>query len=249
MTGFVSQCLEQYIKTLNSVVGDLRHHLPYNMQKYGLMQYDEKFLLVQLSRSLQPNSVIVEVGSFLGSSAAIMSNANPTVDLHCFDPFEDSEPRQVDGSSIIASALGPDTPRSLSAVQALLKDFERIQLHQGYSPWSFMEWSTPIDLYFEDGLHHDPEFSANIDFWSSHLKIGGLLVIHDHRPWLKEGDYLHFPAVIDRVRALQSDSSWRYLGQVYTTAVFEKLDASNDLALRRRAYEAFVDYQRNKLRG
>ena len=241
--------VHEYIHNLNTVIGDLRHHLPWQLHQYGLMQYDEKFLLIQLSLSLKPNSVIVEVGSYLGASAAIMSHANPLVDVHCFDPFEDSEPRQNDGyrRAVLATALGPDTPRTLEGVASLLHSFDRIHLHQGYSPWDFMDWTTPIDLYFEDGLHQNPEFAANIDFWSSKLKIGGIMAIHDHRYWLESGQSLHFADILDRVAALRTDPAWLYLGQVYSLVVFEKVSDSGDRAAAHRAVSAFAAWQRNKL--
>jgi len=243
--------LSQYINAVNTVIGDLRQYLPYPLHHYGLMNYDEKFLLIQLSRSLAPNSVIVEVGSYLGSSAAIMSLANPEVDIHCFDPFEDSDPRQVDGwqNTFLAQALGPDTPRTLEGVQALLKDFPRIHLHQGYSPWDFLDWTTPVDLYFEDGMHQDPEFAANIDFWSSKIKVGGLMAIHDHRYWLEPGVPLHYWDIINRVSELRTQANWRYVGQIYSTAVFEKLSDTGDVAAWHRAVTAFAAYQKKKLLG
>jgi hypothetical protein len=213
------------------------------------MQYDEKFLLIQLSRSLAPESVVVEVGSYLGASAAIMSHANPLVDVHCFDPFEDADFRQDDGygRALLAAALGPDTPRTLEGVQTLLKDYDRIHLHQGYSPWDFPDWTTPVDLYFEDGMHQNPEFSANIDFWSSKLKLGGLMAIHDHRYWLEPGVPLHFFDVINKVAELRSDPAWLYLGQIYSLVVFEKLSDSGDRAAEHRAATAFAAYQKKKL--
>ena len=241
--------VHEYIRSLNSVIGDLRQHLPWQLHQYGLMQYDEKFLLVQLSRSLAANNVVVEVGSYLGASAAIMSHANPLVDVHCFDPFEDADPRQNDGYSraLLAAALGPDTPRTLEGVQTLLKDYDRIHLHQGYSPWDFPDWTTPVDLYFEDGMHQNPEFSANIDFWSSKLKLGGLMAIHDHRYWLEPGVPLHFFDVINKVAELRSDPAWLYLGQIYSLVVFEKLSDSGDRAAEHRAATAFAAYQKKKL--
>ena len=243
--------ISQYIQALNTVIGDLRQYLPYPLQHYGLMNYDEKFLLIQLSRSLAPNSVIVEVGSYLGSSAAIMSKANPEVDIHCFDPFEDSDSRQVDGwrNTFLAQALGPNTPRTLEGVQTLLQDYPRIQLHQGYSPWDFLDWNTPVDLYFEDGMHQNPEFAANIDFWSSKIKVGGLMAIHDHRYWLEPGVPLHYQDIIDRVAELGTDPNWHYVGQIYSTVVFEKLSDSGDTAARHSAITAFAAYQKRKVMG
>jgi hypothetical protein len=213
------------------------------------MNYDEKFLLIQLSRSLAPNSVVVEVGSYLGSSAAIMSKANPEVDIHCFDPFEDSDSRQVDGwrNTFLAQALGSGTPRTLEGVQSLLQDYPRIHLHQGYSPWDFLYWKTPVDLYFEDGMHQNPEFAANIDFWSSKIKIGGFMAIHDHRYWLEPGVPLHYQDIVDRVDELHRDPAWKYLGQIYSTVVFEKLLDSGDRAAEHRAITAFAAYQKSKL--
>ena len=241
--------ISQYIQALNTVIGDLRHHLPYPHWLRSLMSYDEKFLLIQLSRSLAPDSVIVEVGSYLGSSAAIMSHANPLVDVHCFDPFEDSDPRQADGwgHNHLAQALGPDTPRTLEGVQSLLQNYPRIHLHQGFSPWDFLDWNTPVDFYLEDGMHQNPEFAANIDFWSSKIKIGGFMAIHDHRYWLEPGVPLHYQDIVDRVAELRTQANWRYVGQIYSLVVFEKLSDSGDNAARNSAITAFLAHQKKKL--
>lgn len=155
----------------------------------ALFEEVEKTELTRIVQTLEGNSIIVEVGSFMGGSAAIMSTAAPDTQIHCFDPFENDLSRLYDSKiqrnqyRLFFELLGRKDIRSLENVAEILKDYNNIYLYKKNSPHD-IAWDTPIDLYLEDGIHTDPILTLNLNFWSSRVKKLGYVVLHDHRPWL-----------------------------------------------------------------
>jgi hypothetical protein len=45
---------------------------------------------------------------------------------------------------------------------------------RGKSPYDFKGWRKPLDLVFLDGVHHNPIFWDDLNFWFWKLKPGGL---------------------------------------------------------------------------
>ena len=212
--------ITEYIQTINQVLEEA-NHLP-SIHKFALLRLEEKLLLRYLSKNLLPNSIIVEVGCYIGASTAIMADANSQVHVHSFDPFDklsyDPNHRQF-----LDECLGQGKERTYENVRECLNR-SNVTLHKGYSPQDFQMWDQPIDMYFEDGLHQDPTFSANISFWTSKLKVGGILAIHDHRPWLSTTNRLYWPDVLTKAEELKANTNWEFLGQVHSTIVFKKLN-------------------------
>jgi hypothetical protein len=212
--------IKEYIQTINQAL-DERLNLP-PINKFALLSIDEKLLLRYLSKNLSSNSIIVEVGCYVGASTAIMADANPQVQVHSFDPF-DEKSHDPNHRQILDECLGQGRERTYENVRNRLNR-SNIILHKGYSPQDFQMWDQPIDMYFEDGLHRDPIFSDNIKFWSSKLKVGGILAIHDYRPWLNKTERLYHIDVITKVEELKLDSNWDFLGQLNSLTVFKKLN-------------------------
>ena len=52
----------------------------------------------------------------------------------------------------------------------------------GQSPMVARHWSTPLGFVFIDGGHGEEPARRDYEGWSSHLAVGGLLVIHDVFP-------------------------------------------------------------------
>jgi hypothetical protein len=191
------------------------------ISRFALMELEEKLLLKQLSTNLAAHSIIGEVGCYLGGTAAIMADANPQVQVHSFDSF-DQTPFHPRDRIILDKCLGRGKERTIDNVRARVNR-PNLTIHQGHSPQDFQMWDQPIDMYFEDGTHHDPSFRDNICFWTSKLKQGGILVIHDYRPWLPTTDRLHWPDIITLVQELKASTTWRFLAQAHSMVVFKKL--------------------------
>ena len=48
-----------------------------------------------------------------------------------------------------------------------VKDCANITQHKGYSPKDFLDWSEPVDLFFDDAVHTNPIFLENLQYWGN----------------------------------------------------------------------------------
>jgi hypothetical protein len=152
-----------------------------------LMDGLEKVALHVFCQGLPADARVLEMGTFMGGSSAIMANANRNITIDSIDAYVDQHDRDNPAiNSMLEKYLGKGNPRTIDRVQDLLLQYTNIKLHQGYSPRDFETWDSEIDVYFEDGLHHDPYLTNNIKFWLPKLKSNGYLVLHDYRPFLPE---------------------------------------------------------------
>lgn len=201
-----------------------------------LLHLTEQRALAWIAQRLPQNGRVVEVGSFMGCSAAIMSHANPSlriVSIDLFDTDNDHERDQMQAyyadleAERIAQFLGqPGLRRTLARLQQRLAHYPNIELVQGSSPDAFVDSDLDqIDLYFEDAQHRDPGLTANIDFWEPRVRPGGLILLHDYRPWLPEtygGSWpLRFPDVEQALRRLLGQG-WRLEGRISGLAILSR---------------------------
>lgn len=159
-----------------------------HLHEVTLMDGLEKVALHIFAQGLSANSKIVEVGTFMGGSSAIMANANPNINIDSIDAYVDQHDRDNPAiNSMLDKYLGNGGKRTVDKVRDLLVQYKNIKLHSGYSPRDFENWNTEIDVYVEDGLHHDPYLTNNVKFWLPKLKSNGYVVFHDYRPFLPAG--------------------------------------------------------------
>ena len=160
--------------------------------EYCLMHNTEKKALNWIASRLESNSLVVEVGSFLGCSSAIMAHANPTLRIKSIDLFDKNTAdakiknhyQTTSQNSWLKYFLGPGKIRSKSNVEHRLKHYPNLEFLEGTSPDDFLNTDiTDIDLYFEDGTHKNPGLGRNIDFWEPRVRPGGLILLHDYCPW------------------------------------------------------------------
>lgn len=192
----------------------------------ALIEAVERIELTRIIQTLSSNAVIVEVGTFMGGSAAIMSTALPTAEIHCFDPFETDRLKNYNSQlqskqyNTFFELLGYRGPRSIENVAAILEDYSNIHLYKRHSPNNII-WDRPVDLYFEDGVHRDPTLSRNIDFWSQYIKKSGYIVLHDHRPWLEINNQYRYPDIELAYTRLLS-SGYQLVSKVRSLTVLQK---------------------------
>jgi hypothetical protein len=192
--------------------------------KYAMLTDKEKLLLLTLAKTIPNKSAIVEIGTYLGGSASILAHANPNNKIFCFDTFDKQLENRILDPVWISETIGLGSIRTLDSVQEILKEFKNIRLTKVPTKHTVMvNWRAPIDLYFEDGNHTDPVLTKNIIHWSSNLKIGGFMVLHDFRPYLEVGFGKH-PDVDRAVNTLIRNDKWKFCGVVDSTAVFQKLE-------------------------
>jgi hypothetical protein len=190
----------------------------------ALMEQDEREELGRISSLLPDNAVIVEVGTFCGGSAAIMSHFNPLAQLHCFDLFEDDPNKRYKGENQYRSfydLLEVDhAERTIENVAKVLKDFPNIHLYKKRSPYD-IKFDIPIDLYFEDGLHTNPDLGKNLNFWSTKVKKQGYIAMHDCRPWLPL-DHYHRYVAVETARDNFLDNGYTLVSHVHGLIILQK---------------------------
>jgi hypothetical protein len=193
--------------------------------KFGLLAPYDKIVLHHIARSLPDTATILEVGSFLGASAAIMSHANPTATVYSIDKFDDTVEVSLKGQDridLVAAALGPGVSWTIDTVQHSVKEYPNIKFLKGSSPYDFQDWDIEIDLYHEDGNHTLPTVQDNLQFWSGKVKPGGLILCHDYKPDLPVDDASRCPDVEISIDELIATGVAKFVLQVSHFAILQK---------------------------
>jgi predicted O-methyltransferase YrrM len=159
----------------------LAYYLACSERIPGWKRGDEAFELARVCCALPAHAVVVEIGSFLGSSAVLLAGALKTRGsgkLHCIDPF--------DASGDAHSA--PHYRQMASQLDGTLRQtFDRnvhdagldawVEVHQGAAETIGEDWTTPIDMLFLDGDQSPEGARLAYDLWASLLKRGGIIAI------------------------------------------------------------------------
>jgi len=193
--------------------------------KFGLMNPWDKLALHHIAQSLPKNAIILEVGSFLGASAAIMSHACPTATVYSIDKFDDTVEVTLKGQdriNLVSAALGAGIPWTVKSMQASVKEYPNIKFLKGSSPYDFQNWDIEIDLYHEDGNHTLPTVQDNLQFWSGKVKPGGLILCHDYKPDLPVDDASRCPDVEISIDELIATGVAKFVLQVSHFAILQK---------------------------
>jgi hypothetical protein len=193
--------------SLNEI--SLNHH-------FCLLSDLDKIVLYQLGKLVPCNGTIIEIGSFLGGSASILSSSNPDCNIFSIDLFEKKQPLTVkskqdlwDGR--VKLAFGDIVPRTKERVENLNKSFKNVKFTQGHSPEEFFDWNLSVDMYIEDGDHRLPTVKDNLFFWTKMVKSGGLIVCHDYRPILPLGHENRFIDVEKSVESLLQSNCCQFV--------------------------------------
>jgi hypothetical protein len=148
-----------------------------NLTIPGQMSEGELRGLEQLARRAPRNGCIVEVGSLYGlSSWTWAKSADPSVTVHCIDPWR----RDQWIIDLVETKIADCPPFGMDAFSRFVSDCPNIVAHQGFSPDDFRGWEQPIDIFFDDALHHNPFFRGSIRFWYSKMRPGGIMSGHDY---------------------------------------------------------------------
>ena len=131
----------------------------------------------QLARKVPPGGCIVEAGSLYGfSSWTWAKSVDPSVTVFCIDPWQ----RDQWIIDLVETKIA-DCPRfGMDAFFHFTADCPNIVALKGYSPDGFRDWVRPIDIFFDDALHHNPFFRNSIRYWYTRMKPGGIMSGHDY---------------------------------------------------------------------
>jgi MMP 1-O-methyltransferase len=143
----------------------------------------EGLALAAASYALPPHSIVVEIGSFLGTSAIWLAAARKrrgSGTVHCIDPFDASGDAF---SAPIYHAIANHETRTLrqrfdtNIARAGLTQW--VNVHQGTAVSVASHWTEAIDMLFLDGDQSPAGVMHTYTAWSRFLKVRGILALHN----------------------------------------------------------------------
>lgn len=182
------------------------------LKDFALSSVLDKITLHMIAKLLPAHSIVVEVGTYLGASAAIMAHANPQLEIHAYDLF-DNKSYDNNQEQLMTRALGFERLRTLENVGRFLERYSNIHLHK-VNPEDLIDFDKEIDLFIEDSSHKNPQLANSLNNWLPKVKINGLALLHDFRPWLHQQHPKRFHDVETQVTLLSKDTHWKFLGLV-----------------------------------
>ncbi|MBB6228303.1 hypothetical protein FHS79_002488 [Polymorphobacter multimanifer] len=150
--------------------------MPYRLDIPGQITEFQLRAIEAVAALVPDGGCVVEVGSLFGlSSWAWAKSVPPNATVHCVDPWEGNE-----GVRQLEEVHG--VKYGIEQFREYLADCDNIVPIKAYSPEDVQDWSSPVDLYYEDAVHNDPVLSRNIDFWTAKLTPNGIVCGDDYRP-------------------------------------------------------------------
>lgn len=136
-----------------------------------------------------PSATFVEVGAWCGKSTVYLGAAaeHTGAVLFSLDHHHGSEENQAGWEHHDPGLIDPDTGR-IDTLPHWRRTVGLADLEQavvglvGDSPVVASRWTTPLDFCFIDGGHGDEPAWADYRGWTPHVRVGGLLAIHDVFP-------------------------------------------------------------------
>lgn len=138
--------------------------------------------MVRTALALPPDALAVEVGVFMGRSAALISGAfkrRGNGVLVAIDPF-DCSGEDYSAPSYAAELRASGQPTLEQAFRGHMRRLgllDRIDVRPGFSSDLAATWDRPIDLLLLDADHSLDGARAAYDEWIGHLKPGGILIL------------------------------------------------------------------------
>jgi hypothetical protein len=138
--------------------------------------------LAMASDTLGPSPVIVEVGTFLGSSAVLLAGPRKrrkSGHVHCVDVFSPTgDDAALPIYRAIADSLGMPMRQAFEENMRRAGLSEWITVHQMTSSEAARQWNSPIDLLYLDGDISIGGSRQTFQAWSPFLRRGGILAIN-----------------------------------------------------------------------
>jgi predicted O-methyltransferase YrrM len=165
-------------------VDDLAEYLAFSEQVPGWIRGQEAEELAITCFSLPAGSIIVQIGTFFGSSAVLLAGARKlrgSGKVHCVDPFDCSgdEFSAPHYERVLAEAGGGPLRARFEQNIRLAGLSDWIEVHEGQAEYVARDWMTPIDMLALGGDQSPTGARAAYDSWSPFLKPGGVIAIHN----------------------------------------------------------------------
>jgi MMP 1-O-methyltransferase len=150
----------------------------------GWIRDEEAKAFASLSYSLPDDATVVEIGSFLGSSAVILAGARKlrgSGQIHCIDPFDcsgDSFSVPVYEEVLKSAGIGALRAQFDENISRA-KVTEWVKVHEGKEADVARTWTAPIDLLLLDGDQSRKRARQAYENWTRYLKPGGIIAVHN----------------------------------------------------------------------
>lgn len=168
------------------------------------------FEVAEHSGLMKDGAVFVEVGSWLGRSAALMGtlieNSGKKVVLHCVDPWIDGGPDLRDTNHYRRVADRPLVTQFLENVRPVIQHIAPVQKMSVEAAADFADGS--VDFLMLDGDHSYEAVRDDIAAWTPKMKPGGII----------SGDDYGWPGVTRAVTETYGEKAnvvWRYRHENY----------------------------------
>lgn len=154
-------------------------------------------LYFQAVREGKDGQVFVEVGSWLGRSAALMgveiANSGKAIDFYCVDPWTDGGPGLRHKPHFRNLGVKEIYPLFLKNIEPVKQHVKPLRMTSVEASKKFADGS--VDFIMIDGDHSYEGIRADIDAWLPKMKPGG---------WFTGDDYLR-PGVVKAVQETFGD--------------------------------------------
>lgn len=140
----------------------------------GWLERDEAFFLYELSKMVEDELAIVEIGSYEGkSTVALSAGSKKNVITHAIDPH-------TGDISEVSVGIKVDTYRNFVSNLLASGVFNKVVVKRMYSHDAAKEYKgPPIGLLFIDGWHTKDAVIMDIDSWLPFLDPHGIVVFDD----------------------------------------------------------------------
>lgn len=191
----------------------------------GFLADDEAMALHQYALESSQQGPVLEVGSYCGKSTLYLAHAakqNNSV-VFAIDHHRGSEEHQL-GEEYHDADLYDASEGLMDTFKEFRKNMRACNVEDTVVPVvapsrvAAKQWHTPLAMVFIDGGHSFEAAETDYRSWVTHIRIGGILAIHDLFPNPDEGGQA--PITIYRM-ALAS-------------GLFEELEVVNTLGILRR---------------
>ena len=160
----------------------------------GFMADDEAQALYRYASAASPHGAVLEVGSYCGKSTLYLGAAVKPHGGTVFavDHHRGSEEHQQ-GEEYHDAALFDADEGLFDSFKEFRKNMRLAGLDNTVVPIvasssvAAKQWHTPLAMVFIDGGHSFSAAEPDYRSWASHVKIGGILAIHDLFPNPDEG--------------------------------------------------------------
>jgi predicted O-methyltransferase YrrM len=169
-------------------------YLQISRRIHGWFRHEEAEGLACASYSLSGEPVIVEIGSFLGSSSVLLAGprkVSGTGKVFCIDPFDCSgdAPSEPVYRHLLASLGGGSVRQRFEDNLRAANLSDWVEVRQGTASEIARNWTTPIDLLVLDGDQSREGARTAYDSWIPFLKCGGMIALHNSNDRVYANDH------------------------------------------------------------